>query len=92
MTPEHLGFIPGFLSDDDPRPAKEQINEKYVSGWNKFDGFELNEKSMELSYSGDPPMTPLAATHLKDELIFFYPHAWLLILQPDHTWEVARLD
>ncbi|HEY4385633.1 MAG TPA: hypothetical protein VGN34_14335 [Ktedonobacteraceae bacterium] len=91
MTAEHLGFIPSFLSEDDKRPAKEQINDRYVAGWNKFDGFTKDSNHV-LKYPDDPSMHPLAATKLRDELILFYEHSWLVIVQPDGSWEAARVD
>jgi hypothetical protein len=91
MTQEHLGYIPEFLSDRDPRPAKEQIDANYVSGWNSFKGHRLNADN-SLSYPGDPPQKPLAQYKLRDELIVFYPSSWVAIIQPDRSFDVARLD
>ena len=92
MTPEMLGFIPSFLDEDDPRCARDQIDANYhFGGWNKFDGFTLNDK-MQLEYPGDPPIIPLAMTVMRDEVIIFYQHSWLLIKQKDESFEVARLD
>lgn len=85
-----VGYLPLFLSDDDPRPAWEQFNENYVSGWNRFDGFELDGTT--LRYDGDPPMKPLAMTSLREETIYVYRSSWVMILQPDGSFEVARLD
>jgi hypothetical protein len=31
-TPDHVGFIPTFLDTDDPRPAREQFQERNVYG------------------------------------------------------------
>ena len=93
VTPKHLGFIPSFLDEEDPRSAKEQIDAKYVAGWNKFDGFKFNKETCTLSYPGDPVMYPLAATTLHNELVLFYEHAWVLIWNyQDDTWETARVD
>jgi hypothetical protein len=90
--PQDWGFIPGFLSEKDPRPAKEQFNERYVSGWCSFKGFTFDEDTETLKYPGDPIMHPLSAIMFRDETILLYPHQWILILQPDHTWDVARMD
>jgi hypothetical protein len=86
------GFIPTFLHDDDPRPAKEQFADRYVSGWNKFEGFTFDESKGTLKYPGDPVMYTLGAMIFRDEMILLFPSAWVLIMQPDHTWEVARMD
>jgi len=89
-----LGYIPHFLVDDgdNTRPAKDQFNRYYIGGWCKMKGFTLNLKTMSLKYPGDPPMLPLAVAELGHEKVYVYPHAWVLILQPDGQFEVARLD
>lgn len=86
-----LGFIPCFLDEQDARPAREQIADRYVAGWSLFPGFRLGE-SMDLLYEGDPPLSPAAWTRLRDELIVVYPYGWVAIIQPDETFEVARCD
>lgn len=92
MTPDHLGFLPAMLSPDDPRPAREQFNSNYsFGGWSPFKGFTLNTDN-SLSYPGDPPQQPLAQAKLRDELIILYPSSWVAIIQPDRSFEVARLD
>jgi hypothetical protein len=93
MRAEMLGFIPSFLDEADPRPAKEQFNERYVSGggWSPFSGFRLGHNNA-LSYPGDPPLVALAETKLRNELIVFYRHAWVAIIQPDRTFEACRMD
>jgi hypothetical protein len=93
-TPDILGFIPHFLSPNDPRPAAEQINANYQhgGGWRAQPGFKLNPVTRALKYPGDPPLLPLAEAHLRDELILFYEYEYLAIIQPDNTFEVCRLD
>jgi hypothetical protein len=93
MTMEMLGFLPMFMSEDDPRPAREQIDAAYQhgGGWNPFKGFELLENG-DLKYPGDPPTKRLAVTVLHQEEVSFYEHAWVVIKQPDGSWEVARID
>lgn len=41
MTPEMLGLIPSFLSESDPRPAREQFDENYQhgGGWRPLPNF-----------------------------------------------------
>jgi len=90
-TLEMLDYIPGFLSAHDPRPAAQQIDEHYIAGWSPFDGFKMLP-SGNMHYPGDPPTLLLAQTKLRDEVIRFYQHAWLAIIQPDGSFEVARLD
>lgn len=86
-----LGFIPSFLYEDDPRPAREQIAERYIAGWQPFPGFTFSE-DLNLFYEGDPPLDPIAYTKLHEEVILVYHYAWVAIVQPDATFEVARLD
>jgi hypothetical protein len=92
IRPDILGFIPSFLNDADPRPAAEQFNANYkFGGWRPFDGFTLLSGDI-LKYPGDPPIRPLAMTILRDEEIFFYEHAWVMIKQKDGSWQVSRMD
>lgn len=92
MTPEHLGLIPGFLDDEDPRSAREQFDARYIGGWRPMPGHKLTMKNYTLRYPGDPPLTPLACTRLREELILFYDYAWVCVVQPDHSYEVCRMD
>lgn len=88
-----VGYIPEFLSPDDPRPAKEQFNDAYAhgGGWNPMEGWELLPLR-RLKYPGDPPLKPVAELILRDETILVYPHAWVAIVQADGSFEVARMD
>jgi hypothetical protein len=87
-----LGFLPSFLSESDSRPAAEQIDAAYQhgGGWQAFDGF--TRVGHQLQYPGDPPLKPVAMTMLRDEKIFVYPYSWVMILQPDESFVVARID
>lgn len=86
-----VGFIPSFLHQDDPRPAREQFNERYVSGWRPFDGFTVLEYK-DLSYPGDPPTRQLAHFTFRDETIRVYQHSWVMIEQKDGSFEISRMD
>lgn len=88
-----LGYLPAFLVPDDPRPAKEQFNERYVyGGFEPFKGFFFDPRTHRLQYPGDPPMFPLGGTTLRDETILLFPSSWVVILQRDGAWECARMD
>jgi|KBSMisStandDraft_5_1062788.scaffolds.fasta_scaffold117912_2 hypothetical protein len=94
MTPEHLGLIPFWLSHDDPDPAWKQIDKNYGhgGGWRHGDmNFHMDAHHV-LRYPGDPPLNPLAQARLRDELIVFYDHAIVAIVQEDGSFEVARID
>jgi len=94
MTLDRLGFVPHFLSENDPRPAREQIHDRYAhgGGWNPFGGFKLDTSTLTLRYPGDPPLRPLAMTELREERLYFYDHAILMIIQTDGSFEVSRVD
>jgi hypothetical protein len=87
------GFIPSFLYADDPRPAREQFNERYVGGWMPGPpGLVFDFDTVTLTYPGDPPMTPISAMQFRTEWVLLFPSDWVLILQQDGSWEVARMD
>lgn len=91
-TYEMLGFIPEFLSEEDQRPAREQLNSNYShgGGWTPFTGFRVTERGLQ--YPGDPPMSLLAEARLRDEVIRFYESSWVSITQKDGSVEIARMD
>lgn len=91
-TGDMLGLIPSFLSDKDPRHAKEQINDNYAhgGGWSPFQGFKLEGDVFQ--YPEDPPLRLIAETELRGEVIRLYEHSWLVIIQPDGSWETSRVD
>lgn len=93
-TSDHLGLIQDFILDEDPRSAKEQLHAAYAhgGGWIPFKGFHLDMGTKDITYPGDEALPPLWYRRLRDEQIFVYPHAWVLILQPDGSYEVARMD
>ena len=73
VTEEHLGLIPHFLWDTDPRPAAEQIDERYAhgGGWRPMHGFLpigvynfAAGVAPKLRYPGDPPFHPYAMATL----------------------------
>ena len=103
---EWLGVVPGFLDENDPRPAAAQFEAHYQGGWNpnrtgkvKLECQVLfNRKGeskhvhMVMTYPGDPPMPPVARLKFRDELIVSYEHSFFAVVQPDGTYEVARMD
>jgi len=93
-TPEHVGLIPSFLVESDPRPAHEQFHERYSygGGWFPMKGFKRNPQTNVLSYPGDPPLRPIARIKFRQELILIYEHAIVAIIQPDGTFSAARMD
>jgi hypothetical protein len=93
-TPEMLGYIPDMLHEEDPRSAREQLDSNYQhgGGWQPFEGFEMLPNG-NLQYPGDPCTLLLAEAMLHGkEMIRFYNHSWVAIVQPDGTFEVSRMD
>jgi hypothetical protein len=90
---EAVGILPHWLDEDDPRPAREQLDQNYRhgGGWQPFIGFKL-QKDGSLKYPGDPAMKPLAMMKLHDEVIMVFPHAWVMILQKNGSFEICRMD
>ena len=93
MTINHLGFIKDWLSELNPADAVEQIDRNYRHGGGWFDcnGFKMRGQGV-LFGAGDPPLWPLAKTHLRNETIYFYQHAWVAVVQPNGSYRVARID
>jgi len=89
-----LGLIPTFLSELDPRPAKEQIDSQYAhgGGWKPWSTlWTLSLDWTELLYPNDPPMSEVGRATLRDETIIVYECAFTAIIQPDGSFEVGRL-
>jgi hypothetical protein len=94
MTLDRLGYIPDFLSEDDPEPAAKQIDKNYThgGGWESFKHHRMNPKTYAIKYPGDPALRPLASAWLRNELILYYQGSWVAIVQPDGAWDIARVD
>jgi hypothetical protein len=95
FTIDHLGYLPGFLDEEDPDTARQQLDKNYRhgGGWRPMPGWEIMDMDdMTICYPGDPPLKPIAFTILHDETIYFYIHAFVLILQKDGSFEIARMD
>lgn len=92
-----LGLVPTFLDLDDPRPAKEQFNDRYAhgGGWQPFKGFALvnvngdgTQKPIpdwRLMYPDDPAYAPIGWCYLREECIIMWPHSWVMIWKADGT-------
>lgn len=91
---EMLGLIPEFINENDPRPAREQFDTNYAhgGGWHPLAGWEFDPASQMIKFPGDSALPPLVETQFRDETIIVYPYAWVLILQKDGSFEVARMD
>jgi len=90
--PDVVGLIPSFLRADDPRPARDQFNERYISGWSPMKGFTMDPTTGELHYPGDPPLKPRACIAWRSEGIWIYDSGWVAIVQDNGDYEVSRMD
>ena len=94
---EVVGVIPHFLSENDSRPAVEQIDAGYQhgGGWRDFEGFELeggNGKPYTLAYPGDPLQLELSRATLRDETLVLFTSSWFAVIQEDGSHRIARID
>lgn len=92
-----IGILPSFVSQDDPRPLKEQIHTAYAhgGGWNDFEGFELKKNDngwYSLCYPDDPPMKEMARIVIRDETLSIFEFSWVAIIQKDMSFCVAMID
>lgn len=97
IEPETLGDLPNIFLSDDPRPAKQQANERYRhgGGWQQQQGWKFNKVTKQISYPGDAPLSWLAMTALplSHEIVALYPHDYVIIVRDgDGSFEVARMD
>lgn len=95
LTIDALGYLPSFIRDDDPRPAAEQIDDRYVwGGWRPFEGFSAVavKGGRAIQYPGDPILEPIAERRLRDEVIAMYPSSWVAVFQPSGEFSIARID
>lgn len=92
-TIEDLGLLPSFLSESCEQSATEQLNRHYShgGGWHSFRGFELFPDD-SIQYPDDPVLRPLAEMRLRDERVIIYPCSWVLVMQPDRSFEICRMD
>lgn len=94
FEPEMLGFIPGWLNDEDPRSLVEQMDAGYGYGGFKahpITGFKaVREKC--LKYPGDPLLRPLAQTELHGETLCFYDSAICAVWREDGSFVASRFD
>jgi hypothetical protein len=104
-TAEHLGFVPQFFDDTDPRPAAAQLEENYAhgGGWRPFGQGQWRIRASDgaLVYPGSPedgepdevyPLIALAPLPLTHECLQFYTSSFLAVVQEDGAIEVTRVD
>ena len=81
-----------FLSESNPHSAREQLDAGYrqFGGWQPFHGFVMTARGLE--YPRDAPQPLLAEARLRHELVRLYKGSWVAIVQPDGSYEIARMD
>lgn len=91
-----LGFLPSIISDKYTGTVAEQIAEGYAhgGGYSPFgEGqWTYDPETQTLQYPGDPPMTPLARTVVRDEIVLLYEASMVCIVQKDGSFAVTRMD
>ncbi|RPI45491.1 MAG: hypothetical protein EHM67_02380 [Hyphomicrobiaceae bacterium] len=94
VTEDLLGFLPLIFDDRDPAPAREQVEAKYAhgGGWQPLPDWRVDVATGLAKYPGDSAIKPVCATMIRDEKILLYPHSWVCIIQPDGSYEMARID
>lgn len=90
---EKAGFIPFWLHNGIGMGAVEQISSNYGhgGGWRDSDGFTMDDES-SLLYPGDPPMKVRAVGHVDQERVLIYDYGYVAVVQPDGTFQAARID
>lgn len=92
-----IGDIPSFISKDDPRPLKEQINENYSGGWKpeksgKFEIELLTDRPILID-DNNVHYPFVALTKIRNETFVIFKNSFCAIMKtPDMTFEVSRLD
>lgn len=102
-TADHLGYLPNIFHDTDPRSCVEQVNARYSygGGWSPMTGWKAKPESdlyraapadVSIRYPGDPVLRPLFVFRIRAERVFVFDGAWVMIVQPDGSHEIARMD
>lgn len=93
-TLAHLGYIPSWLNEDAEGTAMEQLDRGYAwGGWQSFGkGVVKLNPDNSFIYPGDPPQHPFAEIEFRDERIYMYQGSWVLVKQPDGSFDMARMD
>jgi hypothetical protein len=99
LTHADLGFLWDILIPEDPRPVREQLDDRYAHGggfrpFGEKKKWKLNRATLVLRYPGDPPFWPAAMLDFKNEIVIFYSQCSLLLIlqKKDGTWELTRVD
>jgi hypothetical protein len=85
-----------IFSEEDPRPARDQINDRYAhgGGWSPLtpNRWKIVSEEGHIQYPGDPPLPPLFQWNLHEEVLRLYSHGLVMIIAPDGSFEISRMD
>lgn len=88
-----LGFIPGFLDENDQRDAWDQLDANYRHGGGLMEITGLRTvKPNFILYPGDPPFRALAETKLRKERIILYEAEIVCVIQYDGSYKCSRMS
>lgn len=91
----HLGRIPLLLDPNCNDPVWLQIETNYPHGWQPVRGVEREKWMLTgddyLVYPGLPPLAPIAMAWLRSERIIVYPAGWLVVVDLNNDFTVARV-
>ncbi|MCK9361775.1 hypothetical protein M0Q28_06165 [Patescibacteria group bacterium] len=84
-TADHIGLIPDFLSDFDPRSAAEQFNENYSNGggWSSFGEGDWKLFLADSAMTGPYGASKLQYKNFSDEKHLIIAHSTLHSGEPD---------
>jgi hypothetical protein len=98
-TNSHLaGLLPDIITASDPRPAAEQIAERYAhgGGYRPFGGgsWALGVKGgkITLEYPGGPMFREVARIELAKQTVVLFDSAFVAIIELDLAFVVLRMD
>jgi len=93
------GLLPMFFDEQDPRPAAEQADANYQhgGGWRPQPDWTLQFNRQDpmqttAQYPHDPTTAAIAVAVLHDEVLVLFDYGYLAIVQPDGSFEMARMD
>lgn len=92
---QHLGRIPLLINPQCNDPVWLQVQDNYPNGWNPVPASERHKWTLTadeyLIYPGLPPVAPAAMAWLRSEKILVYPAGWVVVVQLNGDFTVARI-
>lgn len=97
-TQYHLGYVPMFFNNMDPRSAADQLHKNYANGGgvNPRPKFSINAKG-QLVWNHDELFERIAEAtlhpgHDLEEKLIFFTSSYLAIIQKNGDMVVTRVD